>query len=75
MQLTLRVNDRNIVRRAVESKGILGAIITLFAPANDPKWKGKGAVTFRLGFYPDAESGKRIPRDQVAWSNAVTLTP
>jgi hypothetical protein len=36
-------------------------------------------ITFKLGFFPAAEaraSCKRdtIPRDQVAWSNAVTLT-
>jgi hypothetical protein len=37
------------------------------------------AVTFKLGFFPAAEARvscnrDTIPRDQIAWSNAVTLT-
>ena len=41
--------------------------------------RSQGPVSFRLGFFPRAKfpvSGRpnEVPRDQVSWSNAVTLT-
>jgi len=52
-----------------------------FTEDNEVFWypRTQPAITFKLGFFPAAEtqvSCKRdtVPRNQIAWSNAVTLT-
>jgi hypothetical protein len=66
MQLTMRVNDRNTVRGAVRSKGMLSANISVFVPAHDEKFSGKAIIrAFEPPVVSEWEAGELSIGDKI----------
>ena|SRR5579862_7842510 len=66
MQLTLRVNDKDTVKGAVESRGMLSAGISVFIPASGDKWIGKATIrAFESPTVSEWEAGEVSVGDKI----------